>query len=194
MINNLNGKFMVMIAILPRIYKEKLDEMGIKFEYNEFIKDKIRHKIWLVELEKNQDIEEIKENSKNKKVLIIVNTINKAIEIYEKLKEEIVSNVNLLHSRFIQADRSGKERNIKEFSKNRNEAGIWITTQIVEASLDIDFDMLYTEMSTLYSLFQRLGRCYRGREYGENTPNVKIYIKDTSGVGYIYDKKSMKKV
>ena len=193
MINNLNGKFMVMTATLPRIYKDKLGEIGIKFEYNEFIKDTIRHKIQLVDSEINQDIEEIKENSKNKKVLIIVNTINKAIEIYKKLKDEDISNVNLLHSRFIQADRSEKEKNIKEFSKNRNEAGIWITTQIVEASLDIDFDMLYTEMSTLDSLFQRLGRCYRSREYCENIPNVKIYIKDTSGVGYIYDEEIYEK-
>ena len=111
MINNLNGQFMVMTATLPRIYKEKLEEMGIKFEYDEFIKDTVRHKIQLVESEINQDIEEIKESSKNKKVLIIVNTINKAIEIYKKLKDEDVQNVNLLHSRFIQADRSEKERN-----------------------------------------------------------------------------------
>ena len=193
MINNLNGKFMIMTATLPRIYKEKLEEMGIKFEYNEFIKDTIRHKIQLKESEINQDIEEIKENSKNKKVLIIVNTINKAIEMYKKLKEEGIENVNLLHSRFIQEDRGEKERSIKEFSKDRNEPGIWITTQIVEASLDIDFDMLYTEMSTLDSLFQRLGRCYRSREYTENTPNVKIYIKNTSGVGYIYDKEIYEK-
>ena len=193
MINNLNGKFMVMTATLPRIYKEKLEEMGIKFEYNEFIKDTIRHKIQLVDLGIEEDLEEIKENSKNKKVLIIVNTINKAIEIYQKLKDEDVQNVNLLHSRFIQSDRSEKERNIKEFSKNRDEVGIWITTQIVEASLDIDFDMLYTEMSTLDSLFQRLGRCYRSREYCENIPNVKIYIKNTSGVGYIYDEKIYEK-
>lgn len=193
MINNLNGQFMVMTATLPRIYKDKLEEMGIKFEYNEFIKNTIRHKIQLVESEINQDIEEIKESSKNKKVLIIVNTINKAIEIYKKLKDEDVQNVNLLHSRFIQADRSEKERNIKEFSKNKMKAGIWITTQIVEASLDIDFDMLYTEMSTLDSLFQRLGRCYRSREYDGNIPNVKIYIKDTSGVRYIYDKEIYEK-
>ncbi len=193
MINNLNGKFMVMTATLPRIYKEKLEEMGIKFEYNEFIKDTIRHKIQLVDLGIEEDLEEIKENYKNKKVLIIVNTINKAIEIYQKLKDENVQNVNLLHSRFIQSDRSEKERNIKEFSKNRDEVGIWITTQIVEASLDIDFDMLYTEMSTLDSLFQRLGRCYRSREYCENIPNVKIYIKDTSGVGYIYDEEIYEK-
>ena len=193
MINNLNGKFMVMTATLPRIYKERLDEMGIKFEYNEFIKDTIRHKIQLVDSRIEQDIEEIKENSKNKKVLIIVNTINKAIEMYKKLKDENISNVNLLHSRFIQADRSEKEEKIKEFSKNRNKAGIWITTQIVEASLDIDFDMLYTEMSTLDSLFQRLGRCYRSREYDGNRQNVKIYIKDTSGVGYIYDREIYEK-
>lgn len=193
MINNLNGKFMVMTATLPRIYKEKLEEMGIKFEYDEFIKDTIRHKIQLVDSGIEEDLEEIKENSKNKKVLIIVNTINKAIEIYQKLKDEDVQNVNLLHSRFIQSDRSEKERNIKEFSKNRDESGIWITTQIVEASLDIDFDILYTEMSTLDSLFQRLGRCYRSREYCENLPNVKIYIKDTSGVGYIYDKEIYEK-
>lgn len=188
MINNLNGKFMIMTATLPRIYKEKLEEMGIKFEYNEFIKDTIRHKIQLVDSEINQDIEEIKENSKNKKVLIIVNTINKAIEMYKKLKDKDISNVNLLHSRFIQEDRSEKEKNIKEFSENREKSGIWITTQIVEASLDIDFDMLYTEMSTLDSLFQRMGRCYRSREYSDNVPNVKIYIKDASGVEYIYDK------
>lgn len=193
MINNLNGKFMVMTATLPRIYKEKLEEMVIKFEYDEFIKDTIRHKIQLVDSGIEEDLEEIKENSKNKKVLIIVNTINKAIEIYQKLKDEDVQNVNLLHSRFIQSDRSEKERNIKEFSKNRDESGIWITTQIVEASLDIDFDILYTEMSTLDSLFQRLGRCYRSREYCENLPNVKIYIKDTSGVGYIYDEEIYKK-
>ena len=193
MINNLNGKFMLMTATLPRIYKEKLDEMGIKFEYNEFIKDTIRHKIQLVDSRIEQDIEEIKENSKNKKVLIIVNTINKVIEIYKKLKDENVTNVNLLHSRFIQADRSEKEKNIKEFSKNRSKVGVWITTQIVEASLDIDFDMLYTEMSTLDSLFQRLGRCYRSREYSGDMPNVKIYIKETSGIGYIYDKEIYKK-
>ena len=193
MINNLNGKFMVMTATLPRIYKEKLDEMGIKFEYNEFIKNTIRHKIQLVDNEIEQNIEEIKENAKNKKILIIVNTINKAIEMYKKLKDADVGNVNLLHSRFIQNDRNEKENKIKEFSKNRNETGVWITTQLVEASLDIDFDMLYTEMSTLDSLFQRLGRCYRSRGYCGDMPNVKIYIKNTSGVGYIYDREIYEK-
>lgn len=193
MINNLDGKFMVMTATLPRIYKEKLQEMGIKFEYSEFIKNTTRHKIEIIDKLINKDIEEIKEKSKNKKVLIIVNTINKAIELYKALKNDAVKKVNLLHSRFEQEDRSEKERNIKKFSKQKDESGIWITTQIVEASLDIDFDMLYTEMSTLDSLFQRFGRCYRSREYEGKEPNIKIYIKETSGVGYIYDKEIYQK-
>ena len=188
MINNLDGKFMVMTATLPRIYREKLQEMGIKFEYNEFIKDTKRHKFEIIDKSINEDIDEIKEKSKNKKVLIIVNTINKAIELYKFLKNEGVEKVNLLHSRFEQEDRSEKERDIKEFSKQKDESGIWITTQIVEASLDIDFDMLYTEMSTLDSLFQRFGRCYRSRKYEGKEPNIKIHIKETSGIGYIYDK------
>ena len=47
--------------------QEKLEEMGIKFEYREFIKDTIRHKIQLVDSGIEQNIEEIKEKSKNKK-------------------------------------------------------------------------------------------------------------------------------
>lgn len=193
MINNLGGKFMVMTATLPRIYKEKLEEMGIEFEYNEFIKNTKRHKIEILDSKINEDIEEIYENSNSKKTLIIVNTINKAIELYKQLKNKGAYNLNLLHSRFELEDRNEKEKQIKEFSNNKNDAGIWITTQIVEASLDIDFDLLYTEMSTLDSLFQRLGRCYRSREYNKEEPNVKIYTEETSGIGYVYDKEIYQK-
>lgn len=188
MINNLGGKFMIMTATLPRIYKEKLEEMGIQFEYKEFIKNTQRHKIKLINKKINEDAEEIYNQSKDKKTLVIVNTINKAIELYDELKKLGAENVNLLHSRFEQKDRNEKEREIKEFSNKKENKGIWITTQIVEASLDIDFDILYTEMSTLDSLFQRLGRCYRSREYEGKEPNIRIYTEEASGVGYVYDK------
>ena len=91
-----------------------------------------------------------------KKVLVIVNTVNAANETYEKIKE-IDGNVNLnvLHSMYIQEDRSKLEHDIKEFARG-NKNGIWITTQLVEASLDVDFDILHTELSTLDSLFQIL--------------------------------------
>ncbi len=187
MVYKIGGNFMIMTATLPRIYKDELEKLGIKFQFDKFIKQTQRHKIKLEDKDILEDIDLIKEQAKNSKVLIIANTVNKAIDLYSKLQEKEIDNVNLLHSRFIYNDRSKKEEQIKEFSQNREEKGIWITTQIVEASLDIDFDYLYTEMSTLDSLFQRLGRCYRSREYKGQNENIHIYIKNMSGIKYIYD-------
>lgn len=50
-----------------------------------------------------------------------------------------------------------------------------ITTQIVEASLDIDFDVLYTEMCTADSLLQRMGRCNRAGKKSTDEPNIFIF-------------------
>lgn len=193
MINKINGKFMIMTATLPRIYKEELEKRKIEFKFIEKTKEIQRHKIEIKEKSIEEDIKEIKEKSKTNKVLIIVNTVDKAIEIYNKFKQEKVKNINMLHARYIYQDRAEKEKSIKIFSKTQEKTGIWITTQIVEASLDIDFDLLYTEMSTLDSLFQRLGRCYRSREYTKQEPNIKIYLKDQSGIGSVYDKEINKK-
>lgn len=191
MINKMGGKFMIMTATLPQIYKEELNKMGIEVEFNKFLKPTKRHFIKLKEEKITEDIENIIEKGKSNKVLIIANTINRAIEIQRKLQEKQVK-ANMLHSRFIQRDKNEKENEIKIFSKENKKTGIWITTQIVEASLDIDFDYLYTEISTLDSLFQRLGRCYRKREYDKKYPNVYIYTKDASGIGKVYDEKICK--
>ena len=187
MINNIGGKFMIMTATLPRIYKDELKKMGIDFKYNQFLKNEKRHKIKIYDDEIINNCDEIIQKSSKSKVLIIVNTINKAIEVYKKIKNNGGENVNLLHSRFILQDRNLKETEIKEFSSNKKNTGIWITTQIVEASLDIDFDYLYTEMSTLDSLFQRLGRCYRNRSYDKKEENVFVFTKNVSGIKYVYD-------
>lgn len=182
MINDIGGKFMIMTATLPRIYKDELEKMGIKFKFGEFLKPIMRHKLSINDNSLDNDIENIINKASSSKVLVILNTIDKANELYLKIKEKNVENVNVLHSRFIKNDRSNKENSIINFSKEREKTGIWITTQIVEASLDIDFDYLFTEMSTLDSLFQRCGRCYRSREYEKNEPNIYVYNKNVSGI------------
>ena len=75
-----------------------------------------------------------------------------------------------------------------KFSGDENASGIWVTTQIVEASLDIDFDILFTEMCTVDSLLQRMGRCNRaGRKNILQGGNIIVYEK-ASGIGSVYDK------
>lgn len=182
MINDIGGKFMIMTATLPRIYKDELEKMGIKFKFGEFLKPIMRHKLSINDNSLDNDIENIINKASSSKVLVILNTIDKANELYLKIKEKNIENVNVLHSRFIKNDRSNKENSIINFSKEREKTGIWITTQIVEASLDIDFDYLFTEMSTLDSLFQRCSRCYRSRKYEKNEPNIYVYNKNVSGI------------
>lgn len=192
MTHNIGGKFMIMTATMPTLYLEEMKRRGILDEttvMGEFISDGERHNIKILDesLYDKNNIEKIIEQSKNKKVLIILNTVASSIEMYSKIQEHNESiNINLLHSMFIQEHRSILEQNIKDFAKSKQN-GIWITTQLVEASLDIDFDVLHTEISTLDSLFQRLGRCNRaGKKTTDNT-NVFIYTKDKNGVGTIYD-------
>ena len=66
-------------------------------------------------------------------------------------------------------------------------SGIWVTTQIVEASLDIDFDVLYTELSDITGLMQRMGRVFRNRYFTGDGVNIYVYVgnnvKMPSGIG-----------
>jgi CRISPR-associated endonuclease/helicase Cas3 len=191
MIYVLNGKFLIMTATLPRIYKDYLIQKGIPFEEKQFLSTLERHFVTINEKSILDDVDQIIEKSKESKVLVLANTVAQATNIYNTIKSNMTSgvhkNVNLLHSLFIQHDRAQKEKDIQAFSKIP-EPGIWISTQIVEASLDVDFDYLFTEMSTLDSLFQRFGRCYRNRQFNLNHPNIYIYTKDVSGVGSVYNK------
>ncbi|URZ03337.1 CRISPR-associated helicase/endonuclease Cas3 [Clostridium felsineum] len=194
MIYKIGGKFLIMTATLPKIYIDCLIERGVRFNVKnngkvpKFVMDKERHKISIKNKEITDDIYEIVERSKHKKVLVIVNTVKRALELYDLLKDYNLDNFNLLHSAFIKKDRAKLEREIKNFADSKEiNNGLWVTTQIVEASLDVDFDYLFTELSTLDSLFQRLGRCYRKREFNLDEPNVYIYTKYISGIGTIYD-------
>ena len=153
-----------------------------KFTNNE----KIRHNIVLIDDEIG--VEQIlwkfrknrKENKKSNKILVICNTIKKAQEIYLKLKEEddLKDKINMLHSNFIREDRENKEKEILDFGKTEFDGeGIWISTSLVEASLDIDFDYLFTELQDLNSLFQRFGRCNRKGKKLVDEANCFIYLK-----------------
>ena len=188
MITDVGGKFAIITATFPDFLYDKMEELKIPFKkQEETFKPHIenRHKIKLLE-DKEFDFEKIKEIAKTKKVLIIVNTIKRAQTIYEKLKEE--TNVHLLHSHYIKEDRKILEDEILSFgnSQNNSNSGIWISTQIVEASLDIDFDVLFTELCSIDSLLQRMGRVFRKREYFEAEPNVYI-LNNMNGVPYIID-------
>ena len=96
----------------------------------------------------------------------------------EEINKKINKILHLLHSNFIREDREEKEKEILDFGKTEcNEDVIWISTSLVEASLDIDFDYLFTELQDLNSLFQRFGRCNRKGKKSVEEANCFIYLK-----------------
>ena len=175
MINKLGGKIAILTATLPPFIKELLSK-SISFEQGEFIKDKnkVRHNIKVIDAKINSEdiINKYKENlegKKGNKILVICNTIKKAQSLYKELKDSSLDNeeIHILHSKYIKQHREKKEEEIIKFGKTYKDGkldirnGIWISTSLVEASLDIDFDYLCTELQDINSLFQRLGRCNR---------------------------------
>ncbi len=184
-ISDLGGKFCFMSATIHPLIINNLEKYCDILEpvYNE---DK-KHKIELREESIDNLVQEIPDQYNNK-ILIIVNTVKKAQDIYKLL--EYKENVHLLHSGFIQNDRKLKEKNIINDYK-KDEPVIWISTQIVEASLDIDYDILYSEIATLDALIQRMGRINRrGLRSLEDTDESNIIISTAkpSDNYYIYDK------
>ncbi len=122
----------------------------------------------------------------DKKVIVVCNRVANAQRQYQILKEKYPNiPILLLHNRFKKGDRNIKEKlllgkdakgeDIHAFNTS-NKACIVVSTQVVEVSLDISFDMMITEAAPLDALIQRFGRVNRKRS--ENTTNTQkpIYV------------------
>ncbi|HET8861464.1 CRISPR-associated helicase Cas3' [Marivirga sp.] len=123
---------------------------------------------------------------KNEKTLIVFNRVARAQEAYLSLKNEYPDvPILLLHSRFKRGDRNEKEKvlmgldeegnSLEEFNTS-SKACIVVSTQIVEVSLDISFDLMITETAPIDSLIQRFGRVNRKRTAATIGKNKPIYV------------------
>lgn len=96
---------------------------------------------------------------------IIVNTVRKAQKLGSECMERFgTGNVSVLHSAFIATDRVQKENDLIRMigsHGDRPERKIIIGTQVIEQSLDIDFDVLITDLCPVDLLLQRIGRLHR---------------------------------
>ena len=97
---------------------------------------------------------------------VIVNTVTQAQEIAHELREKMPDyTVLLVHARFTIEDRQQAEEELLErlgkFSGIEKRNLIVVGTQILEQSLDIDFDILITQLAPMDLLLQRIGRLHR---------------------------------
>lgn len=212
MIHQLGGQWMIMTATLPQIFIDELEKKGLLDERalvetilipdDRETKQEMprRHRLQLCTTFEDT-IPDIARLAATSKILIVVNTVKKALAVYDQLLEIIEDvPIQLLHAQFTKKDRLPKEAHIKSFAQLDDETpGIWVTTQIVEASLDVDFDYLFTEAATPDALFQRFGRCNRkGLRFEGATPdapNVFVFtdLAEVSGMDSVYERAIVEK-
>lgn len=158
-----NTQFAIMSASLPNILKNELEKVLPDYTLIQepAHDEKQRHVIEVRDSLIEDNIEDIMEYFHNgRKVLVVCNTIAKAREIFSSLNDIPAESKMLYHSQFILLDKKKKEETLESIG-NREGGYIAVCTQIVEVSLDIDFDVLFTENAPIDAIIQRLGRVNR---------------------------------
>ncbi|ASA77163.1 CRISPR-associated helicase/endonuclease Cas3 [Thermococcus sp. 5-4] len=175
--------FVMMSATLPRNFMERVKALAekkggkveiIEVEDEQEVKSRAKRRV-----EVNTDplfsdtpltVKEIERQAEDiDKLIVVVNTVGKAQQLYRELKAKADRPVVLIHSRFLEEDRSQKEAKVREiFGKGSsvNEV-ILISTQVIEVGMDISSTKLLTEISPADSLIQRAGRVARWGGEGE---------------------------
>ena len=97
---------------------------------------------------------------------IIMNTVSRAQSAAKQIKNEITDNVLLYHAQYVMPDRAAKEelllkRTGSDGTSDQRKGLVVIGTQVLEQSLDIDFDILITDICPVDLLLQRIGRLHR---------------------------------
>jgi len=179
---SLGGKVLVMSATLPKYLRAILK--GVLPGATEIAADArtmdrfCRHEVRVLDLELPAEpvLESISEDVRSGlSVLVVATTVGRAQDMRRRLLGRTGSTVELLHGRFHAEDRAVKESRLLESRGigSQQAAGVvLVATQVVEVSLNVDFDVLYSDPAPLEALLQRFGRVNRARRVPTRRVNV----------------------
>ena len=131
---------------------------------------------------------------------VVVNTVQRAQDLYQMLRAAR-HDVYLIHARLPLTIRKQRERELlAQFGRASVglRTGVVIATQVIEQSLDIDFDVLVTDLAPADLVLQRAGRLHRhAREQRGEFSHARLYIAglhattgggpDRDALGFVYD-------
>jgi len=126
--------------------------------------------------------------STRSRVAVFVNTVSRAVEVYERLEKLIDDRpVLLLHSRMPPDSRRRVLDTLRDCNKH-----VLVATQVVEAGVDVSFDAAISSAAPASSLVQRVGRVCR---YGWKPGSDCLFVidEDADGIGSVYDEESVRR-
>jgi len=169
MINNMNVDIILVTATQPKIFTGNMNPLELVNAEKYFGNmDRILMKVDLFPRTVREFADLIKEElqrQKDKSFLFIFNTIASAKEFYQLLVKMVDEPVAFLSTGVVMKDRSLRIKDIKD-RKYR----FVVSTQLVEAGVDIDFDVVYRDFAPMDSINQAAGRCNRNDRYNQNGP------------------------
>ncbi len=175
---------------------------GKKVEQNVPEINKADHDVIIRKITENDVINMLREKMQDGGCAgIIVNTVRKAQRLAKSLKAEMPDKeVILFHSQFLMPDRVDIERKLMErlgkysMAESRKDL-IVVGTQVMEQSLDVDFDLMVTELCPMDLLLQRIGRLHRHkRQRPISMEQAECFVMDTGtedfdeGSAFVYGK------
>lgn len=164
----LNTYFILMTATQPLIFKDEIELVENTKEYFKIFK-RTKLNIDLKERSIDEFIYEIKPIiNKADKVMIVLNTVKSAQEVYKQIKNITDKKVIFLSASVIPKDRKERISKIKELDKC-----VLVSTQVVEAGVDIDNDIVIRDIGPWDSIVQCAGRCNRNNK--KDIGNVYVY-------------------
>jgi CRISPR system Cascade subunit CasA len=100
--------------------------------------------------------------------LVVRNTVDRVLQTADALRQRLGEDVvTVAHSRFLAADRAAKDawllRRFGPDGRERPARHVVVASQVAEQSLDIDFDLLVTDLAPVDLVLQRMGRLHRHR-------------------------------
>jgi len=193
----LNCRFIFMTATMPLIFSEEDSEIyELAKAKRKYFEEFNRISIDAERLHSKMTIEDFKVfladeiyRYEEDDFLIVLNTIKTSIDVFSFIKEEFEEEAEIyyLSTNIIPKERLDRIKNIK-LSKNRK---IIVSTQMIEAGVDIDIDRVYRDFGPMDSINQTAGRC--NREWGDKKGIVTLVNlvnenhHDKSFASYIYD-------
>jgi CRISPR-associated endonuclease/helicase Cas3 len=167
-------------------------------------RDCVQEKIVEIELWKSDDCSISKEQlgrivkaaEEGAKIGIVCNLVDDAQRYAHLLSKMTSVQVDIFHSRYRYCDRMTKEKAVLDNydKKSPNKGGILVGTQVIEQSLDIDFDWMISFICPIDLLFQRMGRLHRHlkqRPVSYNKPLCTVVIPNIDDVDLAADPKKI---
>lgn len=159
----LHVTFVLMSATLPIVAKDTVELSDTKTFYAQKNRYRLEYFALAEEEEKLQRLCDaiVERYKRGESVLCVLNTIKNTKKLFALVKAAIGDDAYCLNSYMLPCDRIATIEALKEAKSNRVAKKVLISTQVIEAGVDLDFDVGFRELSPLSSIIQTAGRVNR---------------------------------